>query len=449
MNNSSNINNINKYTIKIKNFLDNNLSDCYNRRSFESNKFVKYFQKNVRRVCNENYDKKLLSIEKITQAKIKKLHSYEDNSLLYIIMSRDDRYNTNFSTETDFFNWVRENHNKIDLNNMKHKEFHEILFNPYENRKELHNMMYESIFVSLDVIHHAESEDLNYIIYKNTNTEIHIYHPNSNSGPNVDMIMKIISFYREITKNKMNIKLVIFYGEQKKYLPMCKENKIISTDNVNSGSTIKQEIIQIWRKEEFYKVLIHELVHYFSIDFYIRDNIYTEVNNHFKKFIKIKGIDRVNESYTEILAMLIHSLFYSEIHNVKFNDVISYELTFSYFQVAKILNYFNMTNYNDLLSNEYSQTTSAFSYYIVKCMFLEKFCDMLDFWEKYGISILGNQTIEEEFVKLYKKIVTLESLDGNKINKIINIIKQHENNSANKSANKFVLNTMRMSMHQL
>ena len=66
----------------------------------------------------------------------------------------------------------------------------------------------------------------------------------------------------------------------------------------------------IWRKEEFYKVLIHELTHYFGVDFYITDNIYKKLEKHFGELINILGVDRINESYTETIALTIHSIVY-------------------------------------------------------------------------------------------------------------------------------------------
>lgn len=422
-------NDINKYTLKIKKFLDNHAKKYRMLKKYKNSDIINLFENTFSDSIKLNNN---LSI--IKQTKIKKLHDISENSLLYIILS--DHYD--FKSEYDFFLWLRQNYSKIDLADKKYSEYHNILFNPCRDRIELHKMMYESIFVSLDVVNHSETEDLDYIIYSNDNTEVHIYNPNSNNGikPDIDIIMIIINFYRLLTKKNIFVKLVVFYGNQKKILP---NSKVICSDNVNSGSTIKGEIIQIWRKEEFYKVLIHELVHYFGIDFYIMDDIYKKIQRCCKPVIKINGIDRINESYTEILAIIIHSTLYSIMNNKDIDEILNYELLFSYLQVSKILSLFGCNSYNDTTSLEITQTTSAFSYYIAKCIFFEKLEEMLIFWKDNGFKILNNS--EEKYLEFYKKIIKSENLDGDKINFFINLLKDHEKC--------FVTTTMRMSMSQI
>lgn len=436
---------MNKYTTKIKTFLDLHLDSKQINKSiinYNQNQIIKKFIEIFR---NQYVTNNIAPINLIKSEKIKKMHEYEDNSLLHIILANTFENDSNFSNKEFFYNWIRENASKIKITNEKFSEYHNILFNPTENRKELHKIMYEGIFVSADILHHSESEDLNYKIYSNSNTELHIYYPDSNVGPDIQIILRIIDFYRSLTnKVDMYVKIVVFYGEQKKYFPKLK-NQSICSDNVNSGATTttatSSELIQIWRKEEFYKVLIHELIHYFKIDFYIQNSIYKVLNNHFQNFITIKGIDRINESYTETLATVIHCCFYAVYNNMNFSDVFSYELLFSYLQVAKILNHFECKKYDDLLSTKFIQTTSAFSYYIIKCMFMEHLQIMLDFWTTNDFTILKSNTVQSNYVELYKNIVKFESLNKKLINKIIDIIHEHPIC--------FAIKTMRMTMFQV
>ena len=99
----------------------------------------------------------------------------------------------------------------------------------------------------------------------------------------------------------------MFYGNQKKYL--TNDNNLCS-DNINSGARIDNSIY-LWRKEEFYKVLIHELIHLFDVDFYISDSVYQKIEKIFNNTFNVNGFDRVNECYTEAFAVLLHSIIYS------------------------------------------------------------------------------------------------------------------------------------------
>lgn len=355
---------------------------------------------------------------------------------------------TNKSTRMNFKKfvyWYRKNHSSLDVKgylsrNKKYSIYYNLLYNPPTNRKELHSLLYDNMFVSLDVLHHAESENLNYSLYKNNNTEVHLYVPENDENPDINIILKIFSFFRTLTNdNDKFIKLVVFYGRQKKYLPI--NSNIICPDNVNSGATMKGVIITIWRREEFYKVLIHELIHYFDMDFYITDSIYKKLDKYTQEKVTINGVDRVNESYTEILAVTIHSVIYSEIMNISFNKILSTEILYSCLQFAKIFNFFgyNDCNIENKRINVY-QTTSVWSYYIIKCMFLLNYDKILKFWEDNGFSILNDLNSESNYEKMYKSVY-LNSSHINKINEMIKTIKDNKTG--------FATNTMRMTLYQL
>jgi len=435
----------NKYTIKLLFFLNNNLKSYYELIDYKNNKIIKFIK--------EEFDNIKPDEIKLEQSdKINKIHEYTDRPLMYIIMNELNNdgllLKNKKTTKIDFkkfVNWYRENHSLLDIRKYLHKSkkyntFYELLYKPPENRKELHRLLYDNMFVSLDVLHHAESENLNYKLYKNKNTEVHMYVPENDDDPDINLILKIFSLFRSITKQKNKfIKLVLFYGRQKKLLPM--NSNIMCPNNVNSGATTKGLLITIWRKEEFYKVLIHELIHYFDLDFYVTDSIYKKIDEHMQNIVTIKGVDRVNESYTEILAITIHSIVYASIMNIDFNKILSLEILYSCFQFAKIFNFFGYDSYN--LEKDkivINQSTSVWSYYIIKSMFLLNYDKMLNFWENNGFSILGKA--EENYEILYKDITQLNQKSIDKINGIIEILKRNDKTS-------FVINTMRMSLHQL
>ena len=67
-----------------------------------------------------------------------------------------------------------------------------------------------------------------------------------------------------------------------KFLPHNEEDEITKF-NINSGyASINEGTIVIFRKEEWFKVFIHESIHYFNLDF--------RTDNEIKKLI-------LNESY--------------------------------------------------------------------------------------------------------------------------------------------------------
>ena len=104
--------------------------------------------------------------------------------------------------------------------------------------------------------------------------------------------------------------------------------------NINSGSTLPGHFINLWRDEELYKVLIHELVHTFFLDFRDDGTIEPYIRTHFG--IEIDSPVYIWESYTEFIAIIIHSIYISK----TVNDVIkllSVEKYFGYYQCLVLL----------------------------------------------------------------------------------------------------------------
>jgi len=436
-----------KYTNKLLSFLNNNFSKYYKEYKYDENEIVKS-------IINEYDNIRSSSINQLkikNQQNINKIHTYNDMCLVQMIIL--ELFNDKIVMYDDFFKitddisfskWYRMNHNQIDLKNILEKnrknkiynDYYNILFNPIKNRKDLHELLYENSFVSLDIIQHAESEDLIYQYYSGNNIDISLYLIDKNDAPNMDLISRIISLFRKIFKKNLSVNFIIFYGKQKKYL--VSGDKYICSDNINSGSSIKGIVICIWRKEEFMKVLIHELIHYFGLDFHISDSIYDTIYSIFEKKIKIDGIDRVNESYTESLAILINSIIYSVENNINFNEIISHEILFSQYQIAKIMNHFECEKY-DCTNTIFYQNTSTCSYHLIKTMFMMNYDKMLDYWKNKGYYILDNQ---ESYIKLYEEIINSNIVDEDYINNAIQFIKNNNDGS-------FVYITMRMCLYSL
>ena len=173
--------------------------------------------------------------------------------------------------------------------------------------------------------------------YTNKNTHIVIYY--ISDAPNIDIIMKILTFFRTFTNSKEMLELIIYYGNQKKYLP---KEPLITPENINSGCKTNNTIY-IWRKEEFYKVLIHELVHFFVLDFCQIDDT-NRLQKLVNKLLNIQGKDIINEAYTEILALTIYSKLIQTQNNQSFDSIINYENIMTHLQIAKIIKLFGRKN---------------------------------------------------------------------------------------------------------
>lgn len=352
--------------------------------------------------------------------------------LLYTILS--DMMNN--KSPKKFVVWFREHFNNFDLKSYtkKYSEYYDLLFNPKESRQKLHKLLYSNYFVSLDIIHFAETCTLNYTLYENNNTHIYVYTDQNGEKPDIDVIMRTITFFRNFTKKDIPVKLIILFTNQKKYFPTKKI--LITPENMNSGCT-DGDFVYIWRKEEFEKVLIHELIHYFHIDYHECDT--TKLKNAFHQLINIEGVDVINEAYTEIMAFTINSMIKSIEYNVSIDYIVNYEIAFTHFQIAKIINLFGGKNCDDLYKILIKQNTSLASYIIAKGILQNNYQLVLYYFDN---NVLSNKMKDQQFKNYEKMFINLmhrSSLNNKMINLFLNLIQ-------NSRDDKFIYNTLRMTL---
>lgn len=240
--------------------------------------------------------------------------------------------------------------------------------------------------------------------WDSTDVELTFY--NKNSVKPKDAIA-LICFYLSILnlylkKNNKILRIILAPFDRPKLLP-TKMGLPLNPEYVNSGYSTGHHIY-IYRKEEMYKVLIHEMIHYYDIDF--KD---TRYDGYFKKKYNIRSSKselRVFESYTDILAIMFSILAYicfspfskgktekqfTELY-MRILDSIKTNVIQT---VSNIMNHYNCTSFCG-----FEEETHVFSYYVCKAAIMFKYKDFLN-W-------LGNDIILSDIrVKEY-----LESLDS-------------------------------------
>jgi len=166
-----------------------------------------------------------------------------------------------------------------------------------------------------------------------------------------------------------------------------KTKETLGAKNVNSGFNyicLNSGSIFIYRKEDFFKVFVHESVHGYGIDRAL--HIDFSKNENYNKFLKLfafanihttnVGINEaITEFWTSLLYLCINS--YQDSKNLSsfisnFERLYKLELVHALYQISKILHYNNLT-YNSFIKNsnsKYRENSHIFSYFIVKTMML-------------------------------------------------------------------------------
>jgi hypothetical protein len=395
---------------------------------------------------------------------IKNIHNKNDPPLIYILflllhknnLLDDITINKEYFEKHDiisFINWYNENQMDLNMNHIKNKikkknnlleHIDKLIFNPSDvNRKPLHDMLYFNPFIPINVQHNAEYNELIYKKYiLNNGSIINIYSNKKSHNINIDLIIKIFDIFYKITNKKNKIYLTIYLSNIKKKIyeyDYQHHHKLLKPININSGSTMKNINISLWRYEEIYKVLIHELIHYFSVDFGFETDGYNKAEEHIQKIININGEDRLFESYTETMANIIHCCLLEKITQINITKLLELEISFSLLQIGKILNYYGMESYRDIFNkskNKINQSTSVLSYFIIKGSLLFKLDEFIDFTKE---NIIFGEKLDDYLDLINNTIYDIRYIEH--IDYFINTI--------NNCKNEFIKNTLRMTCIQI
>ena len=262
------------------------------------------------------------------------------------------------------------------------------------------------------------------------------------------------------------LKIYIYHTSLLKQFPET-NIQTLNQNNINTGfcmsCPLDSEIV-VFRKEEWFKVFIHETFHNFGLDFSSMNiSIFNE------KILQIFPVNsEVNlfESYTEFWARIINALFCSYINIKNKNDIdefytnaeffINLEKNFAFFQMIKILDYMGLsfdelykkTVVSDKLRKaRYKENTSILSYYVLTTILLNNYQDFLVWCDTNNISLLNfkktTKNIDNMCMFLEKKYKTKNMLDG------IKCIEKEFYNFKNKNKNKniiYLLENLRMTI---
>lgn len=197
--------------------------------------------------------------------------------------------------------------------------------------------------------------------------------------------------------------IYVYLTSLKKELPNA--NTILNEMNVNTAFTktcpaTMGEIV-IFRKEEWFKVFIHETFHNLGLDFSGMN--LTKATNYILDIFPVQSEVNLYEAYTEFWARIWNCAFVSYYckdtpRPITSTDFLSnmelflnLERKFSYYQVTKVLNYMGL-EYDNLYSRDaisdqlrkekYREKTSVLAYYMFTLILLNEYPKFLSWCNK-------------------------------------------------------------------
>lgn len=296
----------------------------------------------------------------------------------------------------------------------------------------------------------------------------------------IEKILVWLHIINEYSSKKCSKRLVLYmyFTSLKKALP-AKNISILNQNNVNTAFTytcpVDSEIV-VFRKEEWFKVLMHESFHNFALDF--SDMNTEECNKHILSIFKVNSDVNLFEAYTEFWAEILNAVFCSfylikdkKDNRNEFDDFLSnfdffinFERTYKFFQMVKTLDFMGL-NYVDLVSNTpqaqslretlYKEESNVLSYYILTTILMNNYQGFLSWCNTNNLSLLQFKKTETnimEFCKFieknYKTRSLIESVDC--IQKFLHSIKNvRAKGVGSGKVLDYVLNNMRMTVCEL
>jgi hypothetical protein len=186
-----------------------------------------------------------------------------------------------------------------------------------------------------------------------------------------------------------------------KFLPLT---EVIGASSVNTGVNKKdwkcsnhEEVneIVIFRKEDWFKVLIHESIHSFRLDF--THAAKKEIRDLFPVNSEVNLFEAYTEFWAKMINMLICSIFLEKRNNFDkvmeiMNLLIQTDIKFSLFQVIKVLRFMDLT-YIDLVNRRnierYREETNVFSYFVLNLCLMTHYNLFIECCKKNSHNILN------------------------------------------------------------
>jgi hypothetical protein len=250
--------------------------------------------------------------------------------------------------------------------------------------------------------------------------------------------------------------------------------EVIDEDNVNTGFTRtcqpSGEIV-IYRMEEWFKVLLHESMHNYGLDFSDMDN--TACHNKILGLFPIKSEVNLFEAYTEFWARIMNVLFCSYANASDKTDInemltnseffVNFERIFAFYQMTKVLKFMDIeyrhliekTAYSDSLRKTfYKENTNVLSYYIITTILLNNYQDFLIWCKANNTSMLQFKKTSDtqsrfcDFIAArYKRPEFLYNIDCSE--KLINKITKTARKTPSDTYPAFLLSNLRMTLCEL
>ena len=244
--------------------------------------------------------------------------------------------------------------------------------------------------------------------YKYKNLIINFYDNRKISQTNKYYI-KIVNRILVLNKLYSNTHNILEINSSLSTNKRCLTDNILGPNNVNGGVTLIGEYCFVYRKQEAYKVLVHELLHLFGYE--LPYNIQATYMNKISTLLCYDSKHKlINESYVESTTTILNVIFFMIENNIPLKNIINLikiEIGWSIIVACKILLHNGFSNFDELLNRGnckkiFKENSNVLSYYIIRSSLLYNIDYLLNIiLEKISIRDLNSKLVKILFSQKY------------------------------------------------
>lgn len=149
----------------------------------------------------------------------------------------------------------------------------------------------------------------------------------------------------------------ILLTSAKKFYP---KGKVFGPSNVNTGYS--SDKVVVYRKEEWFKVLIHELFHFLHYEHVLFE---PSLQKRILKIFKVDSEVNLYESYCEVWARTLNCCILSSCNHVPVETLLYHEKKYSLRHMVNVLHHMDLTYPQLFEPSDYREETNVLAYVVL------------------------------------------------------------------------------------
>ena len=221
----------------------------------------------------------------------------------------------------------------------------------------MHNYNLDSIYPKeVDELTHGKQ-------YLFLNHRIIFFYTTENTDKLFSYIDRLLYLLQKISKETKPVDAVILLSSAKKTYP---DNRVFGIPHVNSGFWSEGRIV-VYRKEEWFKVFIHECFHHFHYEKVLHNDALT------KRILSLFHVDsNVNlyESYCEVWARTLNCCMMSVCSKLPLETLLYHEKRYAVRHMVNVLHHMNLTYDKLQRPCNYKEDTNVLAYVVITAILM-------------------------------------------------------------------------------